>query len=124
MTQSLEQLVYLQKSNTEPQYGRQPVAQRHTVRRREGLWRTLWCRHGLTQSIVGEPQNLNITEQHVSNKESRQNPTGQQCSHDTHLKEEEHGDDLKSWADLTNCLDLVPLVGHEIGPPDADWRSL
>lgn len=113
--------VYLQKSNTQPQYGCQTVAQSHAVRRRESLWRTLGCGHGLTQSKVGELQNLNIAEQRVSNEDARHDSKAGQCSWDINLEKEEHGDNLESWADLTDCLDLVPLVGHEIGPPDADW---
>lgn len=38
----------------------------------------------------------------------------------THFKEEEHGYELKCWADLANGLDLVPFIGHKVGPPDAD----
>lgn len=113
--------VYLQKSNTEPQYGCQTVAQCHVVWRCECLQRTLCGRHGLAQSIVGEPQNLNTAEQRVSNEDARHDSKGRQCSCDMYLKKEEYCDNLESWADLTDCLDLVPLIGHEIGPPDADW---
>lgn len=116
--------VYLQKSNTEPQYGCQTVAQCHAVRRRECLWRTLCCGQGFTQSIAGEPQNLNIAEQRVSNEDTRHDSKGRQTLCDMYLKNKEYGNNLEGWADLTDCLDLVILVGHKIGPPDADWRRV
>lgn len=37
-----------------------------------------------------------------------------------YFKKEEHSHDLKSWADLAGGLDLVPFIGHKVGPPDAD----
>lgn len=112
--------VYLQKSKTEPQDGCQTISQGHAVRRRERLWRTLRRRHRFTQSIVGEPQHLNIRGQHVSSEGEKE----QQCFCDRYLQEKEHGYNLKCWADLTECLDLVPLIGHKISPPDADWRRV
>lgn len=41
-----------------------------------------------------------------------------------YFEKEEHSHDLERWADLADRLDLVPLVGHEVGPPDADRRGV
>lgn len=41
-----------------------------------------------------------------------------------YFKEEEHSHDLKGRTDLADGLDLVPLIGHKAGPPDADWRGV
>lgn len=41
-----------------------------------------------------------------------------------YLEKEEHSHDLKSWADLADGLDLIPFVGHKVGPPDADRSGL
>lgn len=62
-----------------------------------------------------------MAEQWVSSEDASNESKGRQCSRDMHLKEEEYSNNLESWTDLTDGLDLVPLVGHKIGPPDADW---
>lgn len=54
---------YLQETNTQPQYGPEAIAQYHTVWGRECLGKALCCRNRFSQSILREPENLNITEQ-------------------------------------------------------------
>ncbi len=46
------------------------------------------------------------------------------CWCEMYFKKEEHSHDLKRWADLADGLDLVPFVGHKVGPPDADRRGV
>lgn len=46
------------------------------------------------------------------------------CKGKTYFQEEEHSHDLKCWINLADGLDLIPLVGHKVGPPDADWRGI
>lgn len=41
-----------------------------------------------------------------------------------YFKKEEHSHDLKSRADLADGLDLVPLIGHKVGSPDANRRGV
>lgn len=41
-----------------------------------------------------------------------------------YFKKEEHSHYLKCWADLADGLDLIPLIGHKVGPPDADRRRV
>lgn len=54
---------YLQETDTQPQYGREAIVQYNTVWRRECLQKALCCWNRFSQSILGEPENLNITEQ-------------------------------------------------------------
>lgn len=61
------------------------------------------------------------TPQHQKVTSQRWGKKVQQCFCDRYLQKKEHNYNLKCWADLTECLDLVPLIGDKICPPDADW---
>lgn len=41
-----------------------------------------------------------------------------------YFKKEEHSHDLKCGADFAGGLQFVPLIGHKVGPPDANGRGV
>lgn len=55
-------------------------------------------------------------------KSAKRSESMLQC--EMYFKKEEHGHDLKRGVYLADGLDLIPFIGHKVGPPDADWSGV